>query len=316
MTQGSALEGRLVVVTGGSGFLGQQVAQALLARGARVRIAARHPEKAFSLKPLANLGQLQFARVDVSDRSDCTRVVAGADAVVSLVGSFEGNLDRLMGEAPGWLAEAAAAEGAAAFVHVSGIADPGEAEDPSPYACAKRLGERRVLAAFPRASILRPSILFGADDQFVNMFAGLIARLPVLPVFGPEARIQPLFVADCAEAVARALENPGAHGGKIFEIAGPEVITMMDLNRRIAEAQGRHRTFLPVPDPISAAFAMLPGTPMSSDQWRLLQAGSVADPALPGMRELGLTPRPLGLFLDRWMTRYRRKGRFGDRAAG
>jgi len=315
MAHTSALDGKLVVVTGGSGFLGQQVVQALLARGARVRLAARHPEKAYSLKPLGNLGQIQFAPCDISDKAGATRIVQGADAVVSLAGTFAGNLQRVMGEAPGWLAEAARAEGATAFAHVSAIADPGTEDAPSPYGEAKRLGEERVLAAFPTASILRPSIMFGADDEFINMFAGIIARMPVLPVFGPEAKLQPLFVGDAAEAIVRALENPGKFGGKTFEIAGPEVVTMLDLNRRIAAAQGRDRTFLPMTDGLSALFASLPGTPMSRDQWHQLKAGNVADPALPGMKALGITPRPLSLFLDKWMTRYRRHGRFAGRAA-
>ena len=315
MAKTSALEGKLVVVTGGSGLLGQQVVQALLTRGARVRLAARHPEKAYALKPLGNLGQISFVRCDIADRAVCAHVVEGADAVVNLVGTFTGNLGRVMGEAPGWLAAAARAQGAQSFVHVSAIADPGSDEDPSPYGKAKRLGEERVLAAFPGATILRPAVLFGAGDEFVNMLAGHISRLPLVPVFGPEARLQPLFAGDAAEAVARALENPAKFGGKIFEIAGPETITMLDLNRRIAAAQGRDPVLMPMPDGLSSLFAALPGTPMSSDQWRLLKAGTTADPALPGMKALGIAPRPLSLFLDKWMTRYRRHGRFAGRAA-
>lgn len=225
MSKTGTLEGKLVVLAGGSGFLGQQVAQSLLSRGARVRIAARHPEQAFSLKPLANLGQLQFVRCDLTDRASAERVVQGADAVVNLAGSFTGNIDRLMGEAPGWLAAAAAREGASAFVDVSAIAPAPDPEHPNGYADAKHAGEAAVLAAFPKATILRPSVLFGSDDQFLNLFAGFIQRLPAVPVFGPEAKFQPLFVGDAAEAVVRALENPVKHGGKTYEIGGPEVVT-------------------------------------------------------------------------------------------
>ncbi|MFA6220603.1 MAG: complex I NDUFA9 subunit family protein [Erythrobacter sp.] len=313
MASGKGLDGRLVVLMGGSGFIGQYVAQALLQRGARLRIASRNPERSFKLKPLANLGQIQFARCDATDRKSIERCLHGADAVVNLVGSFEGNLHRLMGEAPGWMAEAATAQGAQAFVHVSAITGAGDPEDPVAYAVAKREGERRVLAAFPRATVLRPSVLFGKDDSFITMFAGLIATLPVVPVFGPEAKLQPVYVDDVAEAVANALEDPGAHGGKTYELAGPEVLTMRDLNRRIAAAQGRRRTLLAVPDPLAALFAALPGTPMSSDQWRLLEAGNVASGRLPGLDRLGIIARPLGLFLDKWMVRYRKHGRFADR---
>lgn len=313
MAKGSALNGKLVVVMGGSGFIGHYVAQDLLRRGARVRIASRNPEQAYTLKPLANLGQLQFARCNATDRGSIARCIAGADAVVNLVGSFEGDLMRLMGEAPGWMAEAAAAGGAQAFVHVSAIVGNTGADEEVAYAAAKREGERRVHAVFPGATILRPAILFGKDDEFLTMFAGLIARLPVLPVFGPEAKLQPVYVDDVAEAVATALENPGLHGGKTYELAGPEVLTMMELNRRIAAAQNRSRSFLAVPDPVSGLFAALPGTPMSSDQWALLKAGNTASGALPGLAELGVTAHPLGLFLDKWMVRYRKHGRFADR---
>ncbi|WP_341712577.1 complex I NDUFA9 subunit family protein [Erythrobacter sp.] len=313
MAKGSALNGKLVVLMGGSGFLGQYVAQALLARGARLRIASRNPEHAFKLKPLANLGQIQFARCDATNRQSVERCLQGADAVVNLIGSFAGNLQRLMGEAPGWMAEAAKAQGAQAFVHVSAITGEGDPENPVAYVAAKQDGERRVLAGFPQATILRPSVLFGKDDNFLNMFAGLIAALPVLPVFGPEAQLQPVYVDDVAEAVASALEAPGIHGGKTYELAGPEVLTMMDINRRIAAAQGRERAFLAVPDQLSALFAALPLTPMSADQWALLKAGNTASGKLPGLDKLGITAKPLGLFLDKWMVRYRKHGRFADR---
>ena len=315
MAKSGALNGKLVVLMGGSGFIGNYVAQALLERGARVRIAARHPEKAFKLKPLANLGQMQFARCDASDRQSVDQCIAGADAVVNLVGAFSGNLRRLMGEAPGWMAEAAARAGAQAFVHVSAIAAEPEGETEIEYAAAKKMGEDRVLAAFPKATILRPSILFGEDDNFINMFAGLISTLPLLPVFGPDAKLQLVYVDDVAEAAVRALEDPGKHGGKIYELGGPEELSMMEINEAIAAAQKRKRTFLPMPDGLSATFAALPGTPMGSDQWKLLKQGNVASGAFPGFDRLGIEPKPLDLFLDRWMVRYRKHGRFHAESA-
>ncbi|WP_390549739.1 complex I NDUFA9 subunit family protein [Qipengyuania sp. MTN3-11] len=311
MAKSEALNGRLVVLMGGSGFVGRYVAQALLERGARLRIASRNPEKAFSLKPLANLGQLQFARCNVRDRRNVEQCISGADAVVNLVGSFEGDLGKLMGESAGWMAAAAAQTGASAFVQVSAIAaDP---QGTSEYARAKWRGEELVRENFPNATILRPSILFGEDDSFLTMFADLIKTFPVLPVFGPEACLQPVFVDDVAEAVVHTLEDPARFGGKIFELGGPERLTMIEINRRIAAAQRRKRTFLPMPDGVSGAFAAMPGTPMSSDQWGLLKSGNVVSGDHPGFEKLGITPKPLGLFLDRWMTRYRKHGRFAGR---
>lgn len=310
MAKTGALNGNLVVLMGGSGFIGNYVAQALLERGARVRIASRNPEKAFKLKPLANLGQMQFARCDASDRQSVERCIAGADAVVNLVGAFKGNLRRLMGEAPGWMAEAAAREGTSAFVHVSAIAAEPDDDTEIEYAAAKKLGEDRVKAAFPKATILRPSILFGKDDNFINMFAGLISTLPALPVFAPDSRLQLVYVDDIAEAAVRALEDTGKFGGKTFELGGPDQLSMMQINEAIAKAQNRTRTFVPMPDTLSATFAALPGTPMGSDQWNLLKQGNVASGEFPGFEKFGIEPKPLDLFLDKWMVRYRKHGRF------
>ena len=312
----TALEGKLVVLVGGSGFLGTHVAQELLARGARLRIASRSPERAFKLKPLANLGQVQFARCDMTRPESLARVLAGADGVVNLVGAFAGDLDAVQGRGVGTLARLAREAGAGAFVHVSAIGANAEGE--TAYAVSKAAGEAAVLAAFPTATILRPSVLFGPDDKFINMFAGLIAAAPALPVFGPEAPFQPLFVDDCAAAIATALAGPGQHGGKTYELGGPEVVTMLELNQRIAKAQGRDPLFLPLPDSASAAFATLTGwlpfAPLSRDQWKMLKAGNVVAKKAKGIAALGITPRPIGLFLDRWMVRYRKHGRFGDKA--
>jgi NADH dehydrogenase len=308
---GKELFGKVITMLGGSGFFGKHLAQELLARGARLRIASRNPQRAFRLRPLGGLGQVQFVRCDVTRPDSLGAALAGADAVVNLVGSFTGDLDVLQGRGAGRIAAAARAAGASAFVHVSAIG--ADAQSRSAYARSKGEGEAAVLAAFPQATLIRPSILFGADDRFVTMFAGLIASFPALPVFCPDARLQPVLVDDAAEAIAQVLGEPAAHAGKTYEIAGPEVLTMLELNERIAAAQQRRRLFMPLPDGLARIVAVLPGTPISSDQLALLRAGNVASGALPGLKELEVTARPLGLFLDRWMVRFRKQGRFGGK---
>jgi NADH dehydrogenase len=244
-------------------------------------------------------------------------VLAGADAVVNLVGAFAGNLDAVQGAGVGRIAALASAAEVSAFVHISAIG--ADAEGATAYARTKAAGEAAVLAAFPGATVLRPSVLFGPDDAFVNLFAGLISTLPVVPVFGPDKPFQPLFVDDAALAAANALADPATHGGKTYELGGPEVISVLALNQRIAAAQHRAPLFVPLPDLASSAFATatgwLPFAPLSRDQWKLLSAGNVVAPKAAGIGKLGVTPRPLGLFLERWMVRYRKHGRFGDKLA-
>lgn len=312
------LDGKLVILLGGGGFVGTHVAQELLSRGARLRIASRHPEHAQHIKPLGNLGQVQFARADITQPGSVARSLAGADAVINLVGAFTGDLDAVQGTGAGRVAALAREAGAQSFVQISAIGANAAGE--TAYARSKAAGEAAVLQAYPTATILRPSVLFGGDDNFINMFGGLIAMFPALPVFAPGAKLQPLYVDDAAAAIANALADPARHGGLIYEIAGPEVISMLELNQRIAAAEGRKPLLIELPDAVSALFARLtgwlPGAPLSVQQWKMLKTGNAASGSLPGIAELGVTARPLGLFLDKWMQRYRKNGRFGATQPG
>lgn len=311
---GQTLDGKVIVLLGGSGFVGRHLAQQLLAQGARLRIASRNPQRAYRLKPLGNLGQVQFVRCDITNAESVARALSGADALVNLVGIFAGELDAVQGSGLGKVAAAARDGGLSALVHVS--ANGADVDSASGYGRSKAAGEAAILAGFPGATILRPSVLFGPDDQFLNLFAKLIALLPVVPVFGPDKRLQPLFVDDAALAITAALGDPARHGGKVYELGGPEALTMLELHQRIAAAQGRKGRFVPLPDAASAAFATatgwLPFAPLSRDQWRMLAAGNVLPGEHPGIAALGNTPRPLALFLDRWMVQYRTHGRFGQ----
>lgn len=307
---------RLVTLFGGGGFIGRYVAQALYAEGARVRIAAREPKRAFFLKPLGGLGQTQFVRADITDPASVAHAVAGADAVVNLVGVFKGNLQKVHVDGARNVAEAAAAAGAGALVHISAIgADP---ESESVYGRTKGEGEAAVQAAFPGATLVRPSIAFGPEDDFVNKFARMAQLMPVVPVLRGSWRMQPLFAADLGKAIAAAALNGAAHGGKTYELGGPQVMTMHQLNEWVARAIGRDRTVIDIPDAIGsmmARFGFLPGAPISWDQWLMLRRDSVASGALPGFEAFGLRPLPLSAVAENWLTIYRRHGRFAAPSA-
>ena len=303
------MKDKLVVLIGGGGFIGRYIAQELLATGAPVRIAQRRPRDAWFLKPLGGLGQTQFVAADVTRPETIAAAVTGADAVVNLVGVLDGNFDAVNKAGAGAVAAAAKAAGAAALVHFSAIgADP---QSSSAYGRSKGQGEAAVRAAFPEAVILRPSFVFGREDQFTNRFAAMVAG-PVVPVLRAGFRFQPVYVVDVAEAVVAALAP--AHAGKTFALAGPDTMSMAGLMRWLAEATGHKPVFAELPDALGALIAALPGTPITRDQWRMLQTDNVAGD-LPGLAALGVHPTPLASVAPRWLVRFRRNGRFGKLAA-
>jgi uncharacterized protein YbjT (DUF2867 family) len=305
------MNGKLVTLIGGGGFLGRYVAQDLLKAGARLRIAQRDPRSALFLRTQGGLGQTQFAAIDVTKPDSIARAVDGADAVVNLVGVLKGNFHAVQAEGAGNVARAAAAAGVSALVHVSAIgADAGSA---SAYGRSKAAGEEQVRAAFTNATILRPSIVFGREDQFVNRFAGMIASAPVVPVLRSATKFQPVYVGDVAAAATKALADPETFGGRTFELGGPDVLTMGALIRWIAQAIGRSPSILDVPDVAGALIAragFLPGAPITMDQWKMLQSDNVVSDA-DGLAAFGVTPTPLDAVAPGWLVRYRRQGRFG-----
>lgn len=303
----------IVTVFGASGFIGRYVAEALLKAGVRVRVAERDPRRAFFLQPLGAVGQVGFVPADMARPSTFARAVEGASAVVNLVGAFKGNLQRLHVEGPRELAKAARKAGASAYVHISAIgADP---HSPSDYARTKGEGEAAVRDAFPKATILRPSVVFGAEDDFTNRFARL-AELPLVPLVAAGTRFQPVYVRDLARAIADAARKPKAFGGKTLDIAGPEVLTLRGLVERIAHITGRHPDVIELPrlaGSAMAAFGWLPGAPLTRDQWLLLQRDNVA--ANDGLKAFGITPTALDAVAGEWLGRYQRGGRFAPKAA-
>ncbi|UAK25439.1 complex I NDUFA9 subunit family protein [Sphingomonas nostoxanthinifaciens] len=307
----------LVTLIGGGGFLGRYVAQELLAAGARVRIAERYPADAWYLKPLGPLGQVQFVPASLTKPDSIARAVSGATAVVNLVGVLKGPFQALHVDGARTAAAAARAAGVRAFVQISAIgADP--AAD-SAYARTKGEGERAVRDAFPDATIVRPSILFGPEDQFVNRFAQMISLAPVVPVVRAGAKFQPAWVSDVARAIAQAALDPQAHAGKTYELGGPQILSMGELNAWIAQAIGRKLSLPAVPDALAGLAARmggwLPGAPMTWDQWLMLQRDNVVTTGAPGFADFGIAPAPLAAVAPRWLVRFRRHGRFSLGAA-
>ena len=304
----------LVTVFGGGGFIGRYVCEALLKTGARVRVAERDPRKAFYLQPLGGVGQVSAVTADLTRPASVDLAVEGADAVINLVGTFGGNLDQIHVEGAKRAAAAAKAVGANAFVHVSAIgADPDSQSD---YGRTKGLGENAVRKAFPRATIIRPSTVFGPEDDFTNRFARM-AQWPFLPVIAPHTRFQPVYVRDLGRAIAAAALDPKVHGGKTYELAGPAVMTMRQLNETVAQLAGQQPDLVDVPDFVAGGmsfFGFLPGAPLTRDQWLMLQKDNVADGGATGFKAFGIIPTPLDAVAPEWLGRYRTGGRFAPRA--
>lgn len=304
---------RLVTVFGGGGFIGRYVVQNLFQAGWRVRVAGRDPKRAWFLQPLGSLGQRQIVPADVRDPDSVARAVADADAVINLVGILKGDFTAYHVDGAAHVARAAAAAGAGALVHVSAIgADP---DGPSAYGRSKGLGERAVRSAFPAATIIRPSIVFGPEDNFINRFAAMGRRLPVMPVVGANARFQPVYVADLARAIAQAALEPGRHAGRTYELGGPQVMTMNALLHVVARLTGREQQArATIPDPVTGFLAKvagwMPGAPITGDQWAMLQVPNVVREGAEGFEAFGIRPQPLEAVAATWLTAFRKGGRF------
>jgi uncharacterized protein YbjT (DUF2867 family) len=301
---------KLVTIFGGGGFVGRYVVQALLRGGARVRVAERDPRHAWFLKPLGGLGQTQFVAADVTLPETVRRAVAGADVVINMVGVLAGDFERIHVAGARNVAEAAAAAGVETLVHMSAIGADSEA--PSAYGSSKGRGEEAVRAAFPNATIIRPSIVFGREDQFINRFAAMIGKAPVVPVLRAPVKFQPVFAGDVGDAMALASDPRFA--GRTFELGGPDVMTMGEIIRWIARTIGKSPSIVELPDAAGSLLASLPFAPISKDQWLMLQRDNLVAPGAEGLAALGVEPTPLESVAPEWLVRFRRTGRFGRRA--
>lgn len=298
-----------VTLIGGSGFLGRYITQRLASQGHLLRIAVRDPERAAFLKPFGATGQITPIFADITRPQTLTRALAGANAVINLVGILAerapGDFGRVQAEGAGHAARIAAEQGATQYIHISAIgADPAS---PSAYGRSKAEGEALVRGHFPRATILRPSIVFGPEDQFFNRFAAMARIAPVMPVIAGGTRFQPVYVGDVAAAVVEALAR-GTDAAPLYELGGPDIRSFRELLGYILAETGRNRPLVEVPAAAANLLARMPMSGLTTDQLRMLERDNIANPALPGLAELGLVATPIALRVGEYLARYRAPG--------
>lgn len=317
-----SFEPKLVTIFGGSGFVGTQLVQLLANRGHRIRVAVRRPDLAGHLKTLGMVGQVLPIQANLRNANSVQRAVYNADIVINLTGiGYEKGAQTFKSvhtDGARMVAEAARAAGAATFVHMSALGVDKAAEISS-YAASKFEGEAAVLAAFPKAVIFRPSIMFGPGDGFFNLMGGLSRFLPVMPLISPDTRFQPVYVADVAAALAQAAEG-GAKAGQIYELGGPEVETHRALLERVLrEAARTKKPLVTIPAGLAKFLALplkfLPFKPLlTEDQVNLLGVDNVvSDAAIRDKRTLaglGIAQTAMDTILPTYMYRFRKHGQF------
>lgn len=309
----------LVTVFGGSGFLGRHVIRALCKRDYRLRVGVRRPELAGHLQPLGKVSQVNPVQANVRYPASVEAAMRGSSVVVNLVGILSASgaqtFNAVQAEGAKTIAEAAAKIGAR-VVHVSAIG--ANADSPSLYAKSKAAGEQAMLSAVPDATIIRPSIVFGPEDQFSNRFAALARMAPVLPLIGADTKLQPVYVGDVASVVADAVDGK-TKPGATYEIGGPEVLTMREAIEIILRVIGRHPALLPVPFSLAKLKANVlqfaPGDfKLTPDQVELLKTDNIVSDAAKAagltLEGLGVQPESMEAILPSYLWRFRKAGQF------
>jgi NADH dehydrogenase len=310
----------VVTVFGGSGFLGRYVVQALARAGCRIKVAVRRPDLAVHLRPLGGVGQIALIQANVRDEASVAEALRGSDAAVNLVGILQPSgrqkFKAVHAEAAGRIAKAARAQGARAMIQVSAIG--ANRLSNSAYARSKAEGEALVLEAFPGAVILRPSLIFGPEDNFFNRFAALAQISPIMPAIAGKTKMQPVYAGDVALAVKAALAGRAANGA-VYELGGPTVFTFRELLKKICIWTAHRRPLVPVPVWLmkipALVLELLPGAPITADQLRLLQHDNIVSEAATRdhrtLEGLGITePRSVEIIVPKYLVRFRPHGEF------
>lgn len=334
MAQYSYPTDRLVTVFGGSGFVGRHIVRALAREGWRVRVAVRRPDLAWFLRPLGGVGQVEPVQANLRYSDSIKAALVGASAVVNAVGitsqSGRQNYEAVHVFGAAEVARAAKSAGIGALVHVSGIG--ADAASRNAYIASKGQGEAAVREAFPGAVVLRPSVVFGPEDEFFNRFAALARALPALPLFGGGAtKLQPVFAGDVGLATVRTLDDP-ATAGKTYELGGPDVMSLREAVEMTLRVTDRERALVPLPFAISRLLAS--GTQFASavslgafpkaltatrDQIDLLRVDNVVSPAAVAdgrtLRGLGIAAQGAEAVTPAYLYRFRKTGQYASSSA-
>lgn len=306
----------IATIFGGTGFVGTQIVRELANQGYRIKVITRIPESAYFLKPCGDVGQIVPIACDYSDNAALSAAIKGSDIVINCIGVLyqkgkKQRFARLHTDLPAAIAAACKKHDVKRFVQISALACE---RGTSKYAQSKIAGEKAILKNFPDATILRPSIIFGEDDSFFNMFASMAQILPALPLIGGgHTKFQPVYVGDVADAVMATLAKNESKG-QVYELGGPDVLSFRELFALMFEYTGQKRCLISLPfwlAKIQAFFlSLLPKPLLTPDQVQSLKTDNVCQGNLPGLHDLGIQPTNMRLILPRYLELYRAGGKF------
>ena len=309
---------KIACVFGGTGFVGRQIVRELAKKGYVIKVATRVPERAYFLKPAGTVGQIVPFQCDYKDEKSIAAAIEGSDTVVNCIGIlFEKGkrqkFQKIHAELPGMIAKVCKKAGVQNFIHISAL---GIDKATSKYAKTKIEGEKAVKKGFANSVILRPSVIFGEDDAFFNMFAEMARYTPALPLIGGgETKFQPVYVGDVADAVMAAIDNTEAQG-QTYELGGPDVVTFKEIYQKLFEYTGRKRCLVNLPfglAKVQATFmSILPHPPLTRDQVESLKTDNIVSKKAQGLADLGVESTAMSLILPTYLESYRAGGRFAD----
>lgn len=307
---------KIITVFGGTGFIGRHIVYALARTGAQIRVATRVPQRAYFLRPAGDVGQVVPVACNIHDGASVAQALRGATHAVNLVGALvekgkNGGFEKLHHHAPKRIAEQAAEANLESFIHISALG--ASTQSASKYSRTKALGENAVMQAFALSIVLRPSVVFGPEDDFFNRFAAMARISPFLPVVGAGAtKFQPVYVGDIARAVKNIIANPCPQkfAGHTYELGGPETLTFRQCLERLQSITGQNATIMPLPVPVAKLAALLssplPEPALTLDQIKNLQTDNILSGHYPTLEDLGITPTALNAILPSYLIQYKK----------